>query len=201
MDVPQSPKKNFLNLTIKFKDKKIKPTPNSAEKRYSSPVSQGLRSSNDRASLNVASLTTNTNYQLFEEDSSNMQDFSAFPPPVPEKPIYRCVWLLTLLFGIVKSGGFMRLNLYFPKEIWYQYDVTIECLDLKLGTIESVSELIKSLAKSSPNMDDDEQITFELESLYYDLWSLQEKLSTKLPFIKSPSAEKKVNYFFFLVKV
>jgi len=139
----------------------------------------------------AASSSEASSIMIFEEDTSLMQNYQLFPPPIPEKPILRPIWVMKLLYEIIKKGSFLGLKIYMPKEIWYQYDVELEDLDLKMAMCESVTELLKGLATRFPKQEEDEMTFQDLDGICGELSYLQEKLIARISSKSNPLNDKK----------
>lgn len=124
---------------------------------------------------------------IFSEDTTlNEKYLQNQVPTPPESPANRSIWVMKLLHGVITKGGFLSSTLYLPKEIWYQYDIEIDALDIKLVAIEACSELLKSLGTKLPNQQDEEVVAKELGVIYSELEIIAEKLSARVPCVKMP---------------
>eukprot|EP01102_Stenamoeba_stenopodia_P000416 TRINITY_DN103_c0_g2_i1.p1 TRINITY_DN103_c0_g2~~TRINITY_DN103_c0_g2_i1.p1 ORF type:complete len:297 (-),score=76.87 TRINITY_DN103_c0_g2_i1:137-1027(-) len=124
---------------------------------------------------------------IFGEDTTlNEKYLQNQIPTAPESPANRSIWVMKLLHNVITKGGFLSPSLYLPKEIWYQYDIEIDALDIKLVAIEACSELLKGLGTKLPNQQDEEVVAKELSIIYGELESVAEKLSARVPSVKLP---------------
>lgn len=141
-----------------------------------------LQRSGSEASVFVPKETFNT---IFIEDLGMTEKFNQNQPAsCPDNPIYRSVWVMKLLHGVISKGAFVSPSLFIPKEIWYQYDIEIEALELKLVAVETCSELLKGLGTKLPNQQDEEVLAKELSAINAELEAIAERLAARVSCVK-----------------
>eukprot|EP01100_Stratorugosa_tubuloviscum_P014910 TRINITY_DN8259_c0_g1_i1.p1 TRINITY_DN8259_c0_g1~~TRINITY_DN8259_c0_g1_i1.p1 ORF type:complete len:296 (+),score=121.35 TRINITY_DN8259_c0_g1_i1:74-961(+) len=141
----------------------------------SSPTASGSISLNSSGNLEPAPIA------IFEETPSLFSASAVLPPTPPENAVYRPAWLMHIIRETINKGAFLTPRLYISKDIWYQYDVVIEGLDIKPFACEVVCELVKSIGTKIPKQDEEEQVVADLEAICMELDTLYDRMAQRLP--------------------
>lgn len=179
---------NSLNAIIHDLPQDIQPETNQRLEEYKTRLRSLEQKFGESQSINApvaAAKSSKLPPFEFKEDSTLSTKFMALPPPPPDNPELRTFWLINILLGSTRRGGFLTTQIWVPKEAWYQVNVQLQAHFQKIGSLKYLTDVFDKIPKL--NTRDLNSCLSDLDGMFQDVATVQNYLSTlvdKLPEVK-----------------